>query len=729
MTNLKGILVMVVLVFCLFWPALSSAQVPEQLIVIYPAVEPQQDSLALSVFFIITDADGRPISRASIDSVEIELLGGDNSPTPASYEDPQTPFFIALLLDASGSMVNVMPDVREAAQEAIDNAPPTARFGVFKFNELALEQELRPIEDFTPDQVLVKGAIAAIDADPNSPTCLYNTVYQAVEILDEQTQEPQERQAVILFTDGKDERADGSRCSQRQYTDVINRATRSAPITPIHTIGLCADASCSNINQNELRTMALETSAFSAVGDKNGLRELFGEIMDGLSSQLVAHANVFPKQGENQAALIVKMDEDQPSLTATFNFFSDRDYNVPPPSPEAQITSLIYDEDQDVYQLAVSVTSPEQLDRVVVEVWDEKIGTLVPPEQNFENPAPTFQFERNTDGLQAGREYSFRVKAVDKEGFLIETEDEETILDMKEFVYEPPQVETVPFTIESVNVDFENALMSIDLKVLDKGQINSYEGFIIDQDTGSRVHTFSQTLLPETGRIEETLPQLMQQAEGPRSYVVTLYLQTKDDRTLETDPYEFKTVPPEPPGLFLSIWLGLINNPAITISILFIIILVTLLIIYWRRPKPKEPLPAPMARPPVDHTVIGIPQAGPARQPARQPAQSTPPRQARFRLKVLQSADQAQQRDAMITRFPFFIGRDGCDFNIPGDRRVSRRHAEISMRGDQLFLTDLGSSNGTFIGDKKLQPQTPVPLNGPVDVRLGRQTLLKIEPA
>jgi pSer/pThr/pTyr-binding forkhead associated (FHA) protein len=51
------------------------------------------------------------------------------------------------------------------------------------------------------------------------------------------------------------------------------------------------------------------------------------------------------------------------------------------------------------------------------------------------------------------------------------------------------------------------------------------------------------------------------------------------------------------------------------------------------------------------------------------------------------------------------------------------------MQGDQLLLTDLGSSNGTFIGDQKLQSHSPVPLNGPVDVRLGRQTLLKIEPA
>ena len=59
MANLKGILAMAMLISCLFWPASSSAQVPEQVIIVYPAVEPQQDSLALSLFAV----GGVPLGR------------------------------------------------------------------------------------------------------------------------------------------------------------------------------------------------------------------------------------------------------------------------------------------------------------------------------------------------------------------------------------------------------------------------------------------------------------------------------------------------------------------------------------------------------------------------------------------------------------------------------------------------------------------------------------------
>jgi hypothetical protein len=48
------------------------------------------------------------------------------------------------------------------------------------------------------------------------------------------------------------------------------------------------------------------------------------------------------------------------------------------------------------------------------------------------------------------------------------------------------------------------------------------------------------------------------------------------------------------------------------------------------------------------------------------------------------------------------IGRDEqCDLSIP-DRRVSRHHARISLRGDGYILTDLGSRNGTFVNGREV---------------------------
>jgi pSer/pThr/pTyr-binding forkhead associated (FHA) protein len=49
------------------------------------------------------------------------------------------------------------------------------------------------------------------------------------------------------------------------------------------------------------------------------------------------------------------------------------------------------------------------------------------------------------------------------------------------------------------------------------------------------------------------------------------------------------------------------------------------------------------------------------------------------------------------------LGRDpGCDIVIAGPH-VSRRHAEISVRSGQLWMKDLGSSNGSFLNGKRIE--------------------------
>ena len=46
------------------------------------------------------------------------------------------------------------------------------------------------------------------------------------------------------------------------------------------------------------------------------------------------------------------------------------------------------------------------------------------------------------------------------------------------------------------------------------------------------------------------------------------------------------------------------------------------------------------------------------------------------------------------------IGRlPDCTISIPGDPDVSRKHARLVSRDDEWWLEDLGSANGTFIGE------------------------------
>jgi pSer/pThr/pTyr-binding forkhead associated (FHA) protein len=43
------------------------------------------------------------------------------------------------------------------------------------------------------------------------------------------------------------------------------------------------------------------------------------------------------------------------------------------------------------------------------------------------------------------------------------------------------------------------------------------------------------------------------------------------------------------------------------------------------------------------------------------------------------------------------IGREGNDINFPDDPFISGRHAQVSLAGAVLSVTDLGSRNGTFV--------------------------------
>ena len=59
-------------------------------------------------------------------------------------------------------------------------------------------------------------------------------------------------------------------------------------------------------------------------------------------------------------------------------------------------------------------------------------------------------------------------------------------------------------------------------------------------------------------------------------------------------------------------------------------------------------------------------------------------------------------RTVSIGEEPLIVGRDsGCGLVID-DRRVSRQHARIASRGGFLVLADLGSTNGTFVRDERV---------------------------
>ncbi|MBC85761.1 MAG: hypothetical protein CL677_01170 [Bdellovibrionaceae bacterium] len=65
-------------------------------------------------------------------------------------------------------------------------------------------------------------------------------------------------------------------------------------------------------------------------------------------------------------------------------------------------------------------------------------------------------------------------------------------------------------------------------------------------------------------------------------------------------------------------------------------------------------------------------------------------------------------------------GRDpGCEIFLKDDH-ISRQHFELTQTNEGYYITDLGSSNGTYINKKKLKPHVPTPLESGDRVKIKR---------
>lgn len=68
------------------------------------------------------------------------------------------------------------------------------------------------------------------------------------------------------------------------------------------------------------------------------------------------------------------------------------------------------------------------------------------------------------------------------------------------------------------------------------------------------------------------------------------------------------------------------------------------------------------------------------------------------------------------------IGRGKVDLIIP-DKEISRKHSAIEVRNDKIFLRDLGSTNGTYINEKKI---SIAEITEQTEFKVGQTTLMLI---
>lgn len=85
------------------------------------------------------------------------------------------------------------------------------------------------------------------------------------------------------------------------------------------------------------------------------------------------------------------------------------------------------------------------------------------------------------------------------------------------------------------------------------------------------------------------------------------------------------------------------------------------------------------------------------------------------------NSEGSEQQNFPINKEEVRFGRTVGDYTFPADRFMSRTHARVYLRGEDYFLEDLKSLNGTFA---KVRGQSPVPLG--TSIRVGKEVFVVV---
>ncbi len=84
----------------------------------------------------------------------------------------------------------------------------------------------------------------------------------------------------------------------------------------------------------------------------------------------------------------------------------------------------------------------------------------------------------------------------------------------------------------------------------------------------------------------------------------------------------------------------------------------------------------------------------------------------------------AEGRSALLRDTEFVVGRSSYCSLILDHPSVSRLHASLKPLGDQIVLSDLGSTNGTFLNNNRLEGSVETSVRLGDQIRVGEIVLV-----
>lgn len=736
-TSIYGFLMMC----CLLTTLSAHAQdgTPSQIIVNYSEASESADQQNLNVYFTVLDSGGRAIPNPTVNSAQITI---SNQVYPAVVSIPQTPLNIVLVLDASGSMQPAAEIMRQAAIQAVNQAPPNTLLSVIQFNEQIITRV-----GFTADKGAVINAIGQIsNSEFRGGTCLYDASYLALQQL--QSSAAAGRRALVLFTDGRDELIAGGPldpCSKNaDYNRLVETARNPQLRVPIYTIGLSGTQA---INLGELENLANATGGLSASGSQTELGNLFQRIILALAAQRQATAITCLAAGDYGG--VINVETNSANLTNQISGVTFRITCVlptPTPTPQALAISVgdfRFDTAANEILFTIRRSGDGAISQYEVQITDKVTGLLV------EGAYGKFTISADSatevrvpmTGISAAT-WSVRATALDANGAVLgesamsEIAPERTPTPTATPTLTPTATSTplVPalripgitfndpaqeFVIDLLPINFEfSQVDSYTLRVRDESGIEVYGR----RSTGD---TFSDPLsILANDNSNRPL--------GQGRYIISIEINLKGQQIpLQAEREVGRPAPPPTQQLSTieTIASNVQQNPAIALVFgLFVaLVLLFLIMLLRRRGREAEPdwVTPPKTRKPSERAEL-IEDSG--TQALAGPVDESTFGDKGGKLKLLSSPIDKVGREWDFTSrdVPYRIGRGGSgDYPVKLDLKdpgVSANHATIRFLNGQYWIIDDNSTNGTYIDGERLKVGQRHPLESGQKIRFGLST-------
>lgn len=184
------------------------------------------DRLSNQVRAYVTVSDDAEKTIPGLAAGDFDLIEDGRPVTELTVSKATDAMSVILAIDTSGSMQargksgrTSMAAAKSAAVEFISLLTESDRVALYTFNN-----EPQLVVDFSTDHQAVIGEVQKIAAKHNAATCLYDTAYNAIK---KAAEIPKGRRAIILLTDGRDEK--GNRFAAATHPMMSSTRRRPKP--------------------------------------------------------------------------------------------------------------------------------------------------------------------------------------------------------------------------------------------------------------------------------------------------------------------------------------------------------------------------------------------------------------------------------------------------------------------------------------------------------------------